>query len=86
MSTKIAPPNASNPIVEDNGTMVQQFRSIINELVRAIPLNGMGSPEDVVEAFQGQTYHDLSAAAGLIVYVKTVDDVGGDKKKGWLLG
>ncbi len=92
MTTKRVAPTGTNEIIargfdqKFNGHMTQAFRSWINEVNRAIPLSGTGSPEDVVEAVQGQTYQDLVGGANLINYVKTVDDVAGDKKKGWLLG
>lgn len=48
-------------------------------------LFGIGSPEDVKEARKGREYMDETGTAGNIKYIKQVNDVAGDTKKGWIL-
>jgi len=77
--------NASNPIVEQNGTMSQQFRTWTLDASLSIPIVGTGSPEGVVSARQYSLYIDSSGAAGSIEYRKMLPDIGGDVTQGWLL-
>jgi len=72
-------------IVFADGTMTDVFRDFTNILNRVIPLSGTGSPEGVVEGFQGQTYFDLTGTAGNIKYTKRDSSIGGDLSKGWIL-
>lgn len=79
--------DASRPIVEENLTMTQAFRTRQLELTRALPILGAGSPEGVQEGLQYQLYIDttLPAVPGAIEYRKMEPDIGGDKLKGWVL-
>jgi len=77
--------NASQPIVEDNGTMSQPFRQFTQDVSLGIPIVGSGSPEGVVEARQYSLYLDTAGGAGTIQYRKMQPDISGDRTKGWVL-
>ena len=77
--------NAANPIVEDNGTMTQQFRNWTIDASLSIPIVGVGSPEGVVSARQYSLYINSTGTAGNIEYRKMLPDIGGDVTQGWLL-
>lgn len=71
--------------LDDNLVLNTEGRVAQDELESRIPITGVGSPEDVITAIAGATYYDLTASTGAIHYVKTVNSVGGDGKKGWIL-
>ena len=77
--------NVSQPIVEENGTMSRPFQEWQVLVTKLLPLTGAGSPEAVVTAIQYQHYYDTTAAAGSILYIKMLADIGGDKSQGWKL-
>ena len=77
--------NASKPIVEENGTMSQQFRTWTLDASLSIPIIGTGSPEGAVTARQYSLYIDSTGAAGSIEYRKILPDIGGDVTQGWKL-
>jgi hypothetical protein len=81
----IAPLDANSPIIEDDMTMIQRFRTWANAMTRVAPLDGVGSPEGVIEALPTQTYMDTTGAAGSIYYIKRDADIGGDRRLGWIL-
>ena len=77
--------NATNAIVESNGTMSQAFRTWTISASLSIPIVGSGSPEGLLEARQYQLYIDSAGAAGAIEYRKMLSDIAGDRSKGWIL-
>lgn len=79
--------DAARPIVEENLTMEQEFRTRMLELTRALPILGAGTPEGIQEGLQYQLYIDttLPAVPSAIEYRKMASDIGGDKLKGWVL-
>ena len=95
----IVRPNAQQPITEVDdraGIMQQVFRFWVNAVTRDVNfltekeetlglVIGTGAPEDVVSAIQGRQYMDQAAAPGSLLYMKQVDDIAGDDKKGWVL-
>ena len=81
----ISPPLGSEPIVENDKTMTQNFRTLIVQVSNLPVLIGTGSPEGSVEGIQGRMYMDDSGASGSILYIKRDTSVGGDSKKGWIL-
>ena len=83
----IVPPTASQPIINENGTMSDQFRLWALAVTRAADvITGTGSPEGVIDANQTQMYMDDAGTAGLIMYVKRDTDIAGAATKGWILG
>lgn len=75
----------SRPIVEEDGFLTPESRVALLELEARIPIYGSGSPEGEVESLVGATYYDIDASTGSIIYVKTQDNIGGDRSKGWTL-
>ena len=72
---------AGQPIVMKDGTMTQQFRDLMLDVVRYLPVLGAGSPEGVVNAPQYSLYIDTTGGGE---YRKVQDNIGGDPKKGWV--
>ena len=77
--------NDSNPIVEQNRTRSQIFRTWTEEVGRLSVLTGSGSPEGTVSAQATRLYMDTAGTAGAILYIKRDDDIAGDATKGWIL-
>ena len=78
-------PQQNQAIVDRVGFMTSRFRAWTQQLTRAVPLRGTGSPEGVVEAAEDRLYVDSAGAAGNILYVKRDADIGGDRSQGWIL-
>ena len=81
----IMPPSANRPLLDDQGTMTQQTRKVMNAIARLSILEGSGSPEGVIEARATRFYMDTAGVAGAILYIKQVDSISGDKTLGWIL-
>lgn len=78
-------PDPTLPIIDtDTGLMKDQFRQFVAQIYSRSLYVGTGSPENVVEARQGEEYLDETGAAGAVKYIKQVSDISGDKKKGWV--
>ena len=77
--------NVAQPIVDDDGTMAVAFRQFTQEAALSIPITGSGTPEGNVEARQFSLYLDTAGGAGTIQYRKMVAEIGGDRKRGWVL-
>tara|TARA_R110000868_G_scaffold21274_2_gene88433 strand:- start:1474 stop:1719 length:246 start_codon:yes stop_codon:yes gene_type:complete len=77
--------NASQPIILDDGTMTQAFRTWALQATLSIPIVGAGSPEAVVTAPQYSLYLDSTGVAGSVAYRKMLPSIGGDKSQGWIL-
>ena len=74
---------ATQPIVEPNGTMSQTFRLWAIEVSNSLLLVGSGSPEGVQEAPQYSLYLDEATPAVPVQYRKMLPEIGGDRTKGW---
>ena len=85
VATKITELSTDRPIVDSSGNQTQQTRLYFKTITDQALIIGDGSPEGIVEAVEGATYQDRLGVAGVIRYAKMVDDIGGDKKLGWLL-
>ncbi len=77
--------NAANPIIEDNKTMTQVFRTEMLRLNNNVPIVGENSPEGVLEAPQFSLYIDSLGTTGTIEYRKMQTDIAGDRSMGWVL-
>ena len=70
-------------------SMTDQTRLFFANLLLVIDeqaiVHGTGNPEGVVSAIKGKTYQDDNGTAGAIRYAKSVDDIAGDTKQGWIL-
>lgn len=82
----IIAPKPIDLIVDDSGKMDQEFMLWTQDITSQINFNtiidGSGSPETIIAARANKKYRDT---AGPNLYWKSVDDVAGDKTKGWLL-
>lgn len=75
--------NAGQPIVEDDGTMAQAFRTWALQVSNNLLIVGTGSPEGVVEAPQYSLYLDEAVPLTPVQYRKMLPESGGDRKNGW---
>lgn len=80
MTTRL---QAAQPIVEDNGTMSQAFRTWTIEVTRSLVIVGTGTPEGVLEAPQYSLYLDEAVPATPVQYRKMLPDIAGDRTMGW---
>lgn len=75
----------SIPVVDEKGKPTQEL-ALFSEAVAALdPIIGTGSPEGVEEARRKRFYIDSNGSAGSVLYVKVLNDIGGDRKQGWIL-
>lgn len=75
----------SQPVVYDNGTMTQNFRTWCQMMtVYAAPIVGTGPPEGVQEAPQFALYLDRTGVPGALQYRKMLPEIGGNKRLGWV--
>lgn len=75
--------NASQPIIDDDKTMSQLFRSWQLLVSNSVPIVNTGSPEGVIEAPQYSLYIDEAVPASPVQYRKMLPEIGGDRTKGW---
>lgn len=81
----IVPVNANEPIVENNKTMTQRYRTWLLQVNATLPILGEGSPEGNVDAPLYSLYIDTtSTTSGAIDYRKMLSDIAGDTKQGWI--
>lgn len=73
------------PVVDDSGRPNQKLQLFSEEVSALFPIIGEGSPEGIYEAKTGRLYVDTIGGAGACLYVKTVDDIAGERKDGWIL-
>jgi hypothetical protein len=85
MVTRVTPPTATRPIVDDKGEQVQEFYTWCKVISDRSLIVGTGSPETAVEAPQGAEYMDDTGTASSIKYIKRDADIAGDATKGWIL-
>ena len=81
----ILPPIASQPVVEDNGTMSEPFRVWSQRITALQILTGSGSPEGAVSAPVTTLYMNTAGTAGSILYIKRDAAIGTDPTTGWIL-
>jgi hypothetical protein len=76
--------NSAQPIVEQDSTMSQVFRTWLLQVSKTIPIVGTGSPEGVVEAPQYSIFIDETTPAVPIEYIKMIPEIAGDRSSGWV--
>lgn len=77
--------NAGNPIIEDDGTMTQEFRVWTQRVsVGGFIYTGIGSPEGNLVAPQYTLYLDITTPTAPVQYRKMLGSIGGDEKQGWV--
>ena len=72
-------------IVDSEGIASKEMRLWSLLITSRTSILGNGSPEGVVEARIGREYADLDGTTGTIKYFKKLNDIGGNKKQGWIL-
>lgn len=75
--------NSAQPIVDDDGTMSQVFRTWSIAVANNLPLIGTGTPEGAITAPQYSLYIDEAVPLTPVQYRKMLPDVAGDRSKGW---
>ena len=75
--------NASQPIVDPNGTMSQVMRTWAVLMSNQAPIVNTGTPEGVIEAPQYSLYIDEAVPLTPVQYRKMLPEIGGDRSKGW---
>lgn len=79
-------PLFKNQIVVDEEGRPNQNLQLFSEQTAALELVvGSGSPEGVIEARQKKLYMDTGGGPGTILYIKLLNDIGGNRKLGWSL-
>lgn len=82
---QITPPSPAIPIVDQAGLMADHYRVFVLQVAQLGIIVGTGSPEGVIDGEQTQLYMDDSGAAGSVLYIKQLSDIGGDTSQGWIL-
>lgn len=72
----------NNPVVDDKFRPLQRLQMFSEQCAALEILSGTGSPESVVSASKTRLYMDENTGA---LYIKRVNDIGGDKSQGWVL-
>lgn len=75
----------AEPVVDENGKPLRNLNLFSEALSKMPILTGSGSPEGVIPSRSTRLYMNTAGTAGSILYIKKVDDVGGDKTLGWIL-
>ena len=73
------------PLVDEKGIATREMRLWSILMADRALIIGNGTPEAVVTARIGAEYADLDGTTGTIKYFKQLDNIGGDKSKGWIL-
>lgn len=81
----VNPLSMAEPVVDNSGRPLRNLNLFSEALSRITILSGSGSPEGVVPSRSKRLYMDTAGSSGSILYIKQVDDVGGDKTMGWVL-
>jgi hypothetical protein len=74
-----------NPVVGEKGNMLDLFYNWMLNVSNLSIIVGTGSPEGVVEARQPRQYLQTDGAANQIMWIKKLNDIGGDRTMGWEL-
>lgn len=77
-------PVISFPIVDENGYATDAFRQWMADVMLGTPIIGNVAPEFNVEAQRFQLYIDRNGGPTTMLYIKRLDQVGGDPKRGWV--
>jgi len=73
------------PITDTKGLMMEIFFNWMLNVTNLSTLVGTGSPEGVQEARQARFYLQTDGAATQIMWVKKLNDIGGNRTLGWEL-
>ena len=79
-------PDGAKPFLEENLTLTQRIRTLMNGLVDAQNIISSGSPEGIQASKSPRLYIDESnTRPGGTLYVKPADAIDGDPLLGWEL-
>ena len=71
-------------VVDDKGRPTQELHLFSVAVAKNQLIIGTGSPEGIIEAQVGQEYLDTTGAPGAVKYIKQLNDIGGNRKLGWV--
>jgi hypothetical protein len=74
----------STPVVDKDGKPLRILQLFSEDVQRMATIIGIGSPEGIVEAIQGQEYLNTTGGPGFVKYIKQLPDIGGNRKLGWV--
>ena len=80
---EVRPLDRNQAIVDDTGRPIQNFQVGWEQVRKLTTLLGTGAPEGSIEAQEGRFY--LSQGDSPALYVKKLNDVGGDRSLGWFM-
>lgn len=80
---EVRPLDRNQPIVDDAGRPRQNFQVGWEQVRKLAPIIGAGSPDGVVIAQEGRFY--LAQGDFPALYVKKLNDIGGDRSLGWMM-
>ena len=72
------------PIVDDNATMEQAFRTWTIRVTNSLLHVGTGSPEGILEAPQYSRYIDETVPAVPEEWIKMIPEIAADRRNGWI--
>jgi len=81
----IIPPDRAQPFLDGMSKMSLRVQTWTELVSRLSILEGVGSPEGVIEAQVAREYMDTTGTTGNIKYIKRNADIAGDRTKGWIL-
>ncbi|MEE9398670.1 MAG: hypothetical protein V3V23_00195 [Dehalococcoidales bacterium] len=84
MTVEIVTPQ-NDVIVAESRRPSAKFGQWLGLMTELEPISGTGDPEGVQEARKKRFYIDEDGDTGTILYVKLLDDIDGNRKKGWKL-
>jgi hypothetical protein len=73
------------PISDTKGLMAEVFFNWMLNVTNLSTIVGEGSPENVIEARQSRFYLQTDGAARSILWVKKLNDISGNRTRGWEL-
>lgn len=81
----IIPLDATAAITDSDGRPTQAFRTFMLQVTEESLISGNGTPEGVLEAGKGRQYMDEDGVTGAVLYIKQKEDIGGNRRLGWIL-
>lgn len=80
----VNPLGRTESVVDEQGRATEKLSLFSEDVARLSILTGAGSPEGVVSARRARIYMDEEGVAGAVMYIKQMDDIGGDRSLGWV--
>lgn len=80
----VNPLGRTESVVDEQGRATEKLSLFSEDVARLSMLTGAGSPEGVVSARRTRIYMDEEGVSGAVMYIKQMDDIGGDRSLGWV--